>query len=274
MYDSAPGGRHRWAWKKKGLERSFNGVETDGRHTKAGENAVPGQAKVVRLPRDWIGPREDLVPFGPRAHTEPETGAGSPPPAAEDFWGERSDALHAPAEGWSDVAPARRMRFTRRHAMAAGATGLAIAAATIVAVSGLGVNGQPHRVLGGSKLSVAAVFSSGVSRILNLGLSHIDIRASHPRARGFARARPRPVHRPAHPELAVQRNAPAVSVRPVSSYSPPPEPARWASSTDTGNSPAPTSNSPAPARAASSSGATVSPTGESGALGPIQSPNG
>jgi hypothetical protein len=71
----------------------------------------------VRLPRDWLGPkdwrepRDELVPLGLTASEAPETGALSPrplpdeeesPPSADTFWSEGSaaiqDALQAP--GW------------------------------------------------------------------------------------------------------------------------------------------------------------------------------
>lgn len=67
---------------------------------------------VVRLPREWLGPPEELVPIGPRADAaaraaEGETASGSLPPAADAFWSEDAAALHdavqAPAV---DVAPA------------------------------------------------------------------------------------------------------------------------------------------------------------------------
>ena len=55
----------------------------------------------MRFPRDWIGPREQLVPFGPTAGPprQPTAPLGLPP-SADDFWGEGSaavqDALQAP----------------------------------------------------------------------------------------------------------------------------------------------------------------------------------
>jgi hypothetical protein len=55
---------------------------------------------VVRLPRDWLGPREELVPIGAAAGGPPHPGepvAEAPtawPPTAHDFWGEDSAALH------------------------------------------------------------------------------------------------------------------------------------------------------------------------------------
>src|SRR5690348_15280318 len=81
----------------------------------------PGEDKVIRLPRDWLGPREDLVPFGPSADRDrgpeppsgprdaPDDASGRPPleevaPLApepvspDDFWGERSAALQGPLD--------------------------------------------------------------------------------------------------------------------------------------------------------------------------------
>ncbi len=40
-------------------------MKTDGRHSDQGRDE--GTSNVVRLPRDWLGPREELVPFGPAA---------------------------------------------------------------------------------------------------------------------------------------------------------------------------------------------------------------
>lgn len=266
---------------EEGLERSFIGVEMEGGHTRAGDEEAPPQANVVRLPRDWIGPREDLVPFGPRANMA----SPAPPPAAEDFWGgERSAAIHdavqAPAEHWSEPAQPRGLRLGRRVVVAAAAVGLAIVAATIVLSGGFGVSGSPHRALGGSKVSVAAVLSSGVSRILKLGLPQIDVKASAPRARIAARtggrARPRPARHTQHLVEAVRVRTAVTSVQPVSSEVAPAAPVstyhpsetvthtETSSSTDTQSSPVRSTSASAPANA----------TGESGALGPIQSPNG
>jgi hypothetical protein len=204
-------------------------------------------------------------------------GSPSPeaPPAAEDFWGERSAAIHDPVQTpdieWPAVPPRRRSRLGRRHAIAAAAAAFAVVAASIVAAGGLGVSGPSHRLLGGSKVSVAAVLSSGVSRILNLGLPQIDVKATRPRPRVVVPARVRRVRRVSHPDLAVRRSAPVTAYRPVttpvSTYHPP------ASVTHTDSSPTTDVHSSPVSKSASSS-APVKPTGEAGALGPIQSPNG
>ncbi len=87
------------------------------------------ESNVVRLPRDWLGSRDELVPFGPRADrpaSEPRIDShgavpddrGGDPPSASDFWGEGSaaiqDALQAPPSGplVERPDPSRRPRRT------------------------------------------------------------------------------------------------------------------------------------------------------------------
>ena len=59
-------------------------METDGPKN-PGEDQVDASTNVVQLPRDWFGPRDELVPIG-----EPERDA---PARADDFWGEGSAAV-------------------------------------------------------------------------------------------------------------------------------------------------------------------------------------
>jgi hypothetical protein len=62
-------------------------LQTDGGHG-SGDN-------VVRLPRDWLGPREELIPFGHSADSAVDTTTASATtasttaraPTADDFWG-------------------------------------------------------------------------------------------------------------------------------------------------------------------------------------------
>lgn len=101
-YTTAPEGRHRRSWRK----RSANGVETEGPHIEEGVTGAQQRDNVVRLPRDWLGPREELVPFGPAAQQSPDdvrppgpnasAGAEAPVSAAA-FWGEESAAVQEPA---------------------------------------------------------------------------------------------------------------------------------------------------------------------------------
>lgn len=279
---------------------------TEGRQTEAGERENRPRDTVVRLPRDWLGPREELIPFGPRAapggagRMVPSDDSALPsddsalasdecPPSAEDFWGERSAAIHnavqAPADDPGAVRatdigrPRRSLRALDRRIVAAAAVSLVLAAVALLAISS-SFSGH-SRPAGGSKVGVAAVFGSGVSRLMQLGLATLDI--SVPRnLRPHADSRParQKPHRPSAPRT--RRSVPKTnhrqlpqlrSARPVSidtshataSYD-------AASNVDT----TPSYRSvppPQPSRPAASPAA-VSPTGESGALGPIQSPNG
>ncbi len=60
-------------------------------------------AKVVQLPREWLGPSEDLVPFGVSADDAPPSPATPPasisPPSAQSFWTEDAASLHAALQG-------------------------------------------------------------------------------------------------------------------------------------------------------------------------------
>jgi hypothetical protein len=108
-------------------------VETGGPHDEQGraagdppERAVATPDNVVLFPRNWFGPPEELVPFGPgasraalvdaeRREVREAISLPTDPPAplrAEDFWSEGSAAIHhvlqAPAaETEERVAPAR-----------------------------------------------------------------------------------------------------------------------------------------------------------------------
>lgn len=98
-------------------------VETD--EPDAGAHEAPAESNVVRFPRDWFGPLDELVPFGPSAQRAPEPPprpvdatpaegevVGFPvqgPVRPEDFWGERSAAIHHALEvPWAVEEPTRR----------------------------------------------------------------------------------------------------------------------------------------------------------------------
>lgn len=98
--------------------------------TESDETTEPtsGGDNVVRLPCDWLGPREELVPL---EHTEAAAAsAQGAPPRADDFWGEDSaalqDAWQAPDATGPTVAPgsAPRRTWRRDSASAAFASGL------------------------------------------------------------------------------------------------------------------------------------------------------
>ncbi|MFL5829064.1 MAG: hypothetical protein ACJ76X_04035 [Solirubrobacteraceae bacterium] len=94
-------------------------MDSEGPETEEGTTT----SNVVRLPRDWLGPREELVPFGPAAERKsappfdplsvdderapaPPFGSSSvddqpapAPPSASDFWGEHSADMHHVLQG-------------------------------------------------------------------------------------------------------------------------------------------------------------------------------
>jgi hypothetical protein len=67
---------------------------------------------VVRLPRDWLGPREDLVPLRVPGPPEPDGREaavlefpGAPSPSHDDFWGGAPDAIPDPVVAPAGEAP-------------------------------------------------------------------------------------------------------------------------------------------------------------------------
>jgi hypothetical protein len=86
----------------------------------------------VRLPRDWLGPREELVPIGPAARARARARAAPAPAGRNDladqalpptaFWSQDSAALHdavqapsaGPVEPWATPAPLTRSRTRLR----------------------------------------------------------------------------------------------------------------------------------------------------------------
>jgi hypothetical protein len=312
-------------------------VETEGPQSNERNGQPPGEPNVVQL-GDWIGPRDELVPFGRRsrprrgerplpptipADSEPKaapaTGQGvfqadampDPPPSAEDFWGERAAAIHdaleapvdhrpsygggadaggvadngsgssAPSIGRGPVSAHRarvRYRGLRSKSLAAAACLAILALAGFaLALHPFGARTPRHALGGVSKLPLASVLSNALSRALTRDLPRIGSAAPHHHAAfaGRNRIRRHPVHlrsiaQPVHASTPVLTSGSVgahptaayasheTSTTPTSTYTPSPPPANASSST---------------ARAPSSN-ASVSATGASGALGPIQSPNG
>jgi hypothetical protein len=247
-----------------------------GRQIEAG--SAPEQSdKVVRLPRDWLGPREDLVPFGPSPAppAEPDLASFAP----DDFWGERAAAIHSvvqapPAEPPDDrpaddrPSPARKPRL--RHQRLAAAVAVAVAGIAAAGAVVLLFGGSPSHETGGARLNIAAIVSDGVSQILKAGPPRVVTRATAPRPVNHVRHRA-PRSKPAPPRTHHHTSPPSATTYVSHPSTPSPQPTYH-----------PTVSSPAPrivttqTRAASrtSSAARVTPTGQNGALGPVQSPNG
>jgi hypothetical protein len=109
-------------------------VEKGGDHDEEGVRQLSELGNVVRIPRDWFGPKEDLVPLGPAAaqpslveaetraearkpslgsltgrESEPAATDGRAPLDPNTFWGEDSsliqDVVAAPAEASGEPDP-------------------------------------------------------------------------------------------------------------------------------------------------------------------------
>jgi hypothetical protein len=286
---------------QKCLQGVVNRVESEGPHSREEGREPPPQTNVVQL-GDWIGAREELVPFGRR----PPFAALEPQPSAEDFWGGRADALEPPAEfsqptpapGEAGTRVARRrlnFRFLPRiggpgHWLVAVAVGLAVAtgASIALALGGFGSGAPSRGGADGGKVPMALVLSDGLTRIFRLDLPVIEPRSvsahrAHARRVDAARrttAHQRPTFEPVH-----YSPPPRTTTTPpmqVAAYTAPATPPSQSSGTTTNtetntetssqpaSSPPPSSSQPN----STASSAPVGATGEGGALGPIQSPNG
>jgi hypothetical protein len=274
-----------------------------------GGKPVEVDDNVIRL-TDWLGPREELVPFGPAADSEQARSSGrdatDPVPAADDFWSESSaavqDALMAPYADPRHVSAATR-RAPRSRASAAVVWGRR-RASLLAPATGRTKEGKRPRELSGRALAVtlvvglvAALVVSGVetrgeSSPARLGghgatarvdlTTHSRIVASASRSlgrRATARlpSRARTFHpagsRRAGGQTNVRHRAtgPAVSAQPVGYTTPATQTTPVANPTH-----ASTSSTPATTSAAGSgSGSGSQPTlGANGSLAPGSSPDG
>jgi hypothetical protein len=273
-------------------------VESEVPQTTEG-SSEPSPQNVVRI-GDWIGTRDELVPFGRRGpdHApECDADAASPttyaasdaPPSPEDFWGERAAAIHdalqgpagdlsptSPGDGAAHSAAAAgsppRLRRLRVAMAAAAAIAITTAAGVALGLTTSGTSAPPGPAA--AKTQVASVLGAGMDRILRFKLPLGAPRPLRTRpaaerhrvaaARGTSRPRylSEPVHYAKPPSTTATVSHPAVEA--TTAQSPPATPSPAATS-DTVSRPSSSSNAPS---------ASVTPTGQSGALGPIQSPNG
>jgi hypothetical protein len=278
-------------------------VEREVPQTKDGTKDAP--QNVVRL-WDWIGPRDELVPFGrsdqehePEAPAEEGSAitavAADAPASASDFWGERAasvhDALQAPAEDWAPAdegaavgggiakpvaststraRPLARLRLRWRFALGAGAV-----VAVISTALALAVGGNVRLGAGTGRTQVASVLTDGMDRVLSLDLPVVTPRPSrtHP---ALDRHRLVVARVTSHPRSAPQRvrYAPPAATT-IAAVSHPQVQAATAQAAPANPPPTTTSDSVSrPSSTPNTSSAPVSATGQSGALGPIESPNG
>jgi hypothetical protein len=141
------------------------------RPTTEGTRNSEDEQNVVRLPRDWLGPREELIPFGPRADEAEGTSVentSSEAPTAADFWsGEAPLAVRAAvhsedAAGGAGRQPSRQSRralWSRRRELAMGGSGSAPRGRTLPA------RGVERWVLVGGTAAAALILAVMVSVI-------------------------------------------------------------------------------------------------------------
>jgi hypothetical protein len=260
----------------------------ESRQSEGGDEAAQPASKVVRLPRDWLGPREELVPFGRQATTtEAEPGparpAGpsaliaQPPPSGADFWGERSAAIHdvvqPPGEDISAVKPRGRFAVPAWQ-RAVTAAGLAVLAATAIVVLSAG---SGHRVPAGQRSNMAAMLSSSFLRVFKIvgppriivanRLSRTRIRPARHVVHQAPPTKPSP-HTTSPHTTSPRPPAPTYAARATPGSATPPDHSSLSSASPGADASPPQASTPR------STGQSVGPTGQSGALGPVSSPNG
>ena len=176
-----------------GVEFRQKVCKTDDLHTDGGSGEELLDDNIVLFPRDWLGPRDELIPIGrpPERSANGPADEGGPAPTADDFWSEGSaavqSALRAPEDfeaigarpgGWSQ----RRLR-----ALAVGA----LCATVLLCVALFATGGERGR----PQAAGHALASTDTLRA-EAGLRGHDARAAvlqpRARARGF-RPRRRPV---------------------------------------------------------------------------------
>ena len=224
--------------------------------------------KVVRIPRDWFGPKDDLVPFGPRA-TEGldgvETSSNDEPATPLDaslFWGEDAGSVQHVVEAKSGASTTRRPIPGRSLALAAL---IVVIAASGLAASLLTGPGRPAK-----RPHVAAVTERPQATSRRHPLARVE--AESVRRPAIRRVQTKSTHKAARPKPPIQVTYHANQVQPVTS-------AVYTAPQPSSNKAVGSSTPAAPDRAsaqsaASTSGSSQPAFGANGALGPMSSPNG
>jgi hypothetical protein len=177
---------------------------------------------VIRLPRDWLGPPEELVPIGSaaRARAAQRDPEADIPQAADAFWSEDSAALHdaleAPDPGICErptppvglvspvagLGPHRAIRLPHLGALRAGGPprwrwsllGVAVVVLTVVAVIGTSEGPVPHRIPGHIRVSHTAA-SSGLIASTDAGGVAAGVAVAVAAEKAAAGRRPRALSR-------------------------------------------------------------------------------
>jgi len=232
--------------------------------TSGGRSESSETSNVVRIPRDWFGPKDELVPFGPRAWEEPgpdEPSAVSGDPAAAEpvdanlFWGEDAGTVHGvldpPAGG---IASADRRT---RPLVAAALVGVIASVGIAFGLLGGSTHHPPHPAPTLANRADIAPSPRGLLRLMAGATTQRPARARSAKTGpgsstpGLSRS---------------NQNPPPTRV----SYSP----SRSSSASAAGNSAVLSSTSAAAASAPTTTHSSQPAFGSSGALGPMSSPDG
>src|ERR1700727_3001710 len=210
-------------------KRSANRMDTSDRGSREGVL----DDNVVRLPRDWLGPREDLIPFGTTSERGP---SGDSAPTADDFWGESSaavqDAVQRPPIQAPSTGPPRLL--ARGRTLLVGL--VAAAAAAVLAVVLVGGGGQhvPRRSssLSASRVSPSVFVGAAThravapsARALHLARTHhrsrpVRHKATSPSHAAVTAGVPQPVTTPVSPaSSSVSTSSPVTTSSPIASSS-------------------------------------------------------
>jgi hypothetical protein len=275
-----------------------------GRETREGDGQSQTTENVVRLPRDWLGPRDELVPIGSRADAlDQDSATTSPlPPGASSFWDEDSGsiqaAMQAPEGDWRSagdpVGPStdhvRRRRVPRIHAPWSAPedgggrrrTILALGSAAACLIAVLAVIGLSEGPASSTGKRAASVTKSGKS----LNSRGVHPARSKPLTPKVTQVRPEPRSRhatnPHHGATHIRRRQRvsttrhrrhALSSSTATSQSPPTTTPTSTAAPETTPSPTPPASSGSTGAAASSSGGRQPAFGPTGSLGPGSSPD-
>lgn len=243
----------------------FEETRTNGSHAGSDETT-----NVVRIPRDWFGPKDELVPFGPLAHPGADGLGGEgrdaleadAPLDAETFWGEGAESLHDVLDEHPAESTARSIH--RRNGK------LLTAAVAVLLIAGAGLTTS---LLGSRQRRAALPQVASVSYTPRVAPSRLQAKA------GVSARRPRPESR-SRPRRLQHRSVPDRSAGPtqVVYHAVQPTTATPAipSMSVTASTDRPSSSIASSSTAAPTSSSQVSPPayGANGALGPMSSPAG
>ena len=177
-------------------------METEGRKTEHGGEKPGTTNNVVPFPRDWLGPREELIPFGSSAGYGVERSAAAP--GAEAFWGGDSGPLHAVVPAPAPTAAVAGPRFRQRAGQVAvgGLVAVVLAAAVIGRLVGVPAAGSGPAV--GSDVAAAGFVDLA---LLRGAVGTPAIESSKPAVHHAAERRPHPAVHMRHRAAAGARTA-------------------------------------------------------------------